>query len=551
MQLPAVAILLFLFSSPTLTSSEASSSSSFQAPSAQGLQNKVKFGLHLHRAEGLFGEAPISEPVDNALLILAAQRTRRKDPLNGFDRYTGGWNIEDRHYWASVGFTGAPLFAAAAIWFLGFGVFLLVNFICYFCSEREPKEYSRATYSLSLTLLVIFAITAVIGCLILYAGQGRFRRSTDRALEYLVTQADATVGKLQQVSDYIGAAKQTGVDQVFVPPNVQTDIDQIGTKLNSSAGEVAARTQESSNDIRHLLDSVRLALIATSVVMLLLTFLGLAFSLFGMQVLVYILVVIGWMLVAGTFILSGTFLLLHNAAGDTCVAMEEWVQNPSAHTAIDEILPCVDSATIQETLTRSKEVTYQLVEVVNQVITNVSNINFSPNFPTMYFNQSGPLVPILCNPFHADLTDRTCSNSEVDLNNATQVWRNFVCQVSPTGICTNTGRLTPAFYGQMSAVVNVSYGLYNYSPYLIELQDCTVARQTFTDIYKNHCPSLTKYSRWIYVGLAIVSAAVMMSIILWIIFGRERMQRSYTKQSEDETMDQVNEGRHKNPEIEQ
>lgn len=62
----------------------------------------------------------------------------------------------------SVGFTAAPLFAAAAIWFLGFGVFLLVNFLCCFCRERdEPKEHSRAAYLISLILLAIFAITTM------------------------------------------------------------------------------------------------------------------------------------------------------------------------------------------------------------------------------------------------------------------------------------------------------------------------------------------------------------------------------------------------------
>lgn len=95
-----------------------------------------------------------------------------------------------------------------------------------------------------------------IGCVILYAGQGRFHRSTDRALDYLVTQADSTVGKLREVSGYLGAAKQIGVDQVFVPPNVQADIDQIGAKLDSSAGEVSAKTVESSHDIRDLLGTV-------------------------------------------------------------------------------------------------------------------------------------------------------------------------------------------------------------------------------------------------------------------------------------------------------
>lgn len=112
-------------------------------------------------------------------------------------------------------------------------------------------------------------------------------------------------------------------------------------------------------------------------------------------------------------------------AGDTCVAMDEWIQYPSAHTALDEILPCMDDVTVQETRQRSKEVTYQLAEVVNQVITNVSNLNFSPNFPTMYLNQSGPPVPILCNPFHSDLTDRACSSGEVDLNNAREVFSIF------------------------------------------------------------------------------------------------------------------------------
>ncbi|CAL5444665.1 unnamed protein product [Camellia sinensis] len=34
-------------------------------------------------------------------LVLAAKRTERKDPLNGFKKYTGGWNISNEHYWAA------------------------------------------------------------------------------------------------------------------------------------------------------------------------------------------------------------------------------------------------------------------------------------------------------------------------------------------------------------------------------------------------------------------------------------------------------------------
>lgn len=476
-------------------------------------------------------EGPDLQPVQFYSLTLAAERTRRKDPLDGFKTYTRGWNISERHYWASVGFTAVPLFAIAAVWFVAFGLCLFLFCLCHFCCKRRDYGNSQTAYTLSLIFLILFSIAAIAGCVVLYAGQDKFHHSTTNTLDYVVSQADFTVGQLRNVSDYLSQAKQLGVDQVFLPPNVQTDIDQIQTKINSSASNVADKTAENADDMRDLLDSVRLALIILAAIMLVLIFLGLLFSLFGMQLLVYLLVISGWILVTGTFILCGTFLLLHNVAGDTCVAMNEWVLNPTAHTALDEIMPCVDKSMAQETLLRSKEVTLQIAELINEVITNVSNINFAPQFVPFYFNQSGPLVPILCNPYHHDLTDRVCTAGEVDLNNATQVWASYVCQVSVNGICTTTGRLTPNFYSQMSNGVSMSIALYNYGPFLVELQDCTFARETFSQIYTEHCPALQRYSKWIYIGLAMVSTAVMLSLIFWVIYGRERRHRFYVKQS--------------------
>lgn len=110
------------------------------------------------------------------------------------------------------------------------------------------------------------------------------------------------------------------------------------------------------------------------------------------------------------------------------------------------------------------------------------------------------------------------------------MWKSYTCQVSSSGICTTAGRVTPTIYNQMMAGVNVSYGLYNYGPFLVGLQDCTFARQTFNDIYNNHCPGLRRYSKWVYIGLTLVSSAVMLSLIFWVIYARERRHRVYTKQ---------------------
>ncbi|KAL9231505.1 hypothetical protein vseg_006728 [Gypsophila vaccaria] len=465
----------------------------------------------------------------SSTLVLAPRRTHRKDPLNGFEYYTAGWNITDHHYWASVAYSAAPLFIISLVWFVVFGLTLLTICLCHCCCQREPLGYSRVAYTLSLILLLLFTLSAIIGCLVLYTGQEKFQHSTVSTLEYLVSQADATVWKLQNVSDYLSSAKQIGIQNVFLPSNVQTDIDEIDSEINTSAGFLSHQSTSTADDIRDVLASMRLTLIIISAVMLSLVFLGFLFALFGMQVLVYTLVVFGWILVTGTFILCGTFLLFHNAASDTCVAMHQWVQNPTAHTALDEILPCVDPTTSQDTLKRSKEVSSQLVDLVNSVISNVSNINFGPQFKPFYFNQSGPLVPFICNPFNPDLTDRTCSPGEVNLNNATQALGYYGCQVDSTGICITTGRLTPPMYNQMEAAVNVSYGLYNYAPDLTALQDCSFVRDTFTEIYTDHCPGLRQYSRWVCTGLVLVSFSVMLSLISWVVFGRERKYRLYTE----------------------
>lgn len=106
--------------------------------------------------------------------------------------------------------------------------------------------------------------------------------------------------------------------------------------------------------------------------------------------------------------------------------MDEWVHNPTSHTALDDILPCIDVATANASLYQSKETTFSLVNVVNQVIVNVSNRNFPPYVrPPLNFNQSGPSMPILCNPFNSDLTDRDCRIGEVTFDNASQVSQNF------------------------------------------------------------------------------------------------------------------------------
>lgn len=90
----------------------------------------------------------------------------------------------------------------------------------------------------------------------MYSGQGKFHSSTSDTLNFVVGQANITVENLRNFSDDLSAAKKTGVDQVFLPGNVQGQIDDIVNKVNSSANSLDRRAQDNSEKIKDLLDLV-------------------------------------------------------------------------------------------------------------------------------------------------------------------------------------------------------------------------------------------------------------------------------------------------------
>lgn len=115
-----------------------------------------------------------------------------------------------------------------------------------------------------------------------------------------------------------------------------------------------------------------------------------------------------------------TCFVCFSAISDTCLAMEEWVENPHAETALSNILPCVDQRTTNHTLTQSKQVINSLVKVVNTYIYTFANSNPSPD-DNRYYNQSGPSMRPLCSPFDSQLQDRQCGSNEVSMANASLV----------------------------------------------------------------------------------------------------------------------------------
>ncbi|KAH9623143.1 hypothetical protein KSS87_010997 [Heliosperma pusillum] len=446
---------------------------------------------------GILGQAEAPGPATSEPkipLILAGNRTRRPDILRKFKIYDGGWNISNRHYWASVGFTGAASFIISVLW---------------------------------------------AGCVLLSIGQHELHSEILHTLKYVVNQSDFTAQMLRNVTEYLSLAESVDVPQFKLPPTAMEDIDKLRIRLSSGADTLTEKTTENSSKVRKVFNPVISALIAVALLMLLLIFVGLVLansSLLSIILLAnlkvdptlldlnYRFIFSGWILVAASLILCGTFVIFNSAISDSCVAMQEWVENPQAETALSNILPCVDERATNQTLYESKKIVNFLVNTVNAFVYTAANTQRPPS-DQFYYNQSGPLMPPLCYPFGNNMQDRECSPQEASFTNASLVWEKYICMTSvDQKNCSTVGRLTPGMYSQLVLAANASYALLHYTPAMLDLQNCNFLRETFMMITSQFCPPLEHHLQMVELGLGLISTGIMLCLILCLVYSN-RPQR--------------------------
>ncbi|KAE8705091.1 Detected protein of unknown function [Hibiscus syriacus] len=465
-------------------------------------------------------------------IVLAEKQTRRRDPLDHLNYYKGGWNITNRHYHASVAFSSFPFLVTASVWFVMFGLLMLCA-CC--CCKKYINSYCHLplAYVLCLVFLILFTISAISGCGVMFWGEKRFLRAVREAAGYVVRQGETISNGLIIVVNYLQSARNVSLNNKFLPPDIINQIDEVTSKLDESKDLPHLTTIRMANSLSEILEHVNTALISNTCTILLVALLGFLFSALGWQTWVYIFVIIGWIIMTLALILCGAFLAFHNLMADTCTAVDEWVQNPMAGSAIKELLPCVDREFGKNIKDASKSVSNGINDLLNLDISVVANNNdIPPQVVGLYYNQSGPSLPTVCDPYKAENDKQACDEGQVAVGNATQEWSKFVCHVSSSGICSTQGRLTPDLYKQMSSAANISYVLSCYVPFLASLVDCSTIWEILNYMHQHYCPGLRKHSQQVYIGLLVATISVMFCLISWVFYGKERQDRKHTKRND-------------------
>ncbi|CAN0862102.1 hypothetical protein LINGRAHAP2_LOCUS8383 [Linum grandiflorum] len=186
-------------------------------------------------------------------VTLAAERTRRMDPLDGCRYYTGGWNYKSKHYWASVVFAALPLLIIAVVWFLSLGVFLCCAFLrccCKICcgGRKKRRPNSELVYNVSLAILLISSVIAIAGSIIIYINQHKFYDKVFDAMEYIMNIGLDVFERLKVVVNAFATAATLASNQLSLPPDIQNSINNVNTMMTAMARlpELQSSTMTSS-----------------------------------------------------------------------------------------------------------------------------------------------------------------------------------------------------------------------------------------------------------------------------------------------------------------
>jgi hypothetical protein len=75
-------------------------------------------------------------------------------------------------------------------------------------------------------------------------------------LEHVLNKSDTVVESLRNVSNYLAAAKQVGMGQIYLPADVQNNIDKVQRMISNSSITLENKIKKNFTSIQHVLDSV-------------------------------------------------------------------------------------------------------------------------------------------------------------------------------------------------------------------------------------------------------------------------------------------------------
>ncbi|KAG6551347.1 hypothetical protein Mapa_007133 [Marchantia paleacea] len=434
----------------------------------------------------------------------------RLDPFDGFRKYRGGYDVESKHYWGSVAFTGIFGYALAAAWLL-LGLILGLSHCCMrYCCKRKSRRTSsldppQISYCwLAVLSVVLLTVGALGGCVALYIGDRHFTveaRNVEGTLNRASDNATGTIGNI--------TAAITQVQQLVEPyESSASTLEIVNTKarLINESQSIQQTVDDNTDTFHDIITAMEAALIVVTTLNVIVIILGPVCAVFKWRRIFYFIVVVGWILAVLNSFLFGLYFMFNNAVEDTCDAMNEYMDRPY-NTTLDALLPCEDLLSASDAV----------VDIAKEIRDSVSSVNATLNLVQLLGYKLSPLCEQI-GPAPDYRYISSCPNNTVTIGDLPKELEPLRCSSNDSMSCSqNNTFLTDSEYQRVMAYASSAQILLNIYPTLNRLTDCSLIKYAFSELLKDNCGPANSAVRLIWISFVVVALTMIFVIVSWLL----------------------------------
>ncbi|KAI8028816.1 hypothetical protein LOK49_LG01G03158 [Camellia lanceoleosa] len=402
---------------------------------------------------------------------VSEQSFKRPDPLRHFKLYKGGYDLTNRHYWASAAFTGIHGYAIAGVWVicgLGFGTYLtLKNFIGSSSASSSLPQHSESSYIIMFLLLILFSILAIVATgLAIAANQSCLHRT--KTLKETVLGAGGDARKtIRNVTDTMN-----NMLNLLLPYDSKTC-----RLLNYTSHQLARESRLIRTFVHKNEHTISKAI-------------QLSF------------------------------------ADDTCSALENFEQNPQ-NNSLSSILPCANSSSFEKVF---KDIGYTVHTSITELNSKITQLNEFLRLDEQNDNFSE--VQKICDPFPAatnySYAPEKCPKDAIPIGDLAGVLSRFTCYPDNTGNCEHNRRFIPESTYVIARACSIALqDLINIFPDLLNLVQCSFLKDTFSNVVLHQCKPFRASTRKLWISLLSLSVVMVVLVLLWVAKAYQDRGRSF------------------------
>ncbi|CAI5474983.1 unnamed protein product [Closterium sp. Yama58-4] len=444
-------------------------------------------------------------------VTLAPNRTHRKNPLDGLNYYTGGWNPSSKDYWASVMWSVVyvPLFGL--LWLiLGLGILGFSLLTCLCCRDkwtemRDPAyaKYTKKDLWVPLGFMLLGIVAVLVGFSVMVAGGVQLHNRVNRVTQYVTEQVDFTASVIFNLSKIVETSSSITVANAVIPADKKADIENKARKANETATELQAKTADGINIINNGLRVLSITFYVIGCVITALCLFALLFALLKWVVASNILVTLIWVVVFFTWCLTAGLLVAYLVNGDTSIALEQVQQSPTINSAMDKYLHCIPS---EKLLNATRYARYTAATVLTTVNSSVDSN--APRIFTFLGVPGGICVP------YGPAPNYTRDMSYCDPS-TTITFQQFVNTLSTTA---SSSVLVPEVVrNDLTAAAKTLALLESTIPNVLALVDCSYVASIAAFAMSEAQAMITNF-QMLWVGFLVITIACMMQALSMPIY---------------------------------